>query len=89
MSESLAIYRDTGFGTRLSMAAEAYLESYVFSPDEGSDHELNAWERMLFQDFLAGLFAHEDFADILQEAARGMKAGGMDPEGRDLQPAPC
>lgn len=80
----LAIFRDTGFGTRLSMTAEAYLENYVFSPDEGSDHELNDWERMLFQDFLAGLFADRDFSDLLQEAARGMKAGGMDPEGHDL-----
>ena len=82
--ERLAIFRDTGFGTRLSMAAAKYLESYVFSPDEGSDHDLTEWERMLFEDFLAGLFAAEDFSDLLQEAARGMKVGGMDPEGHDL-----
>lgn len=84
MTDGLAIFRDTGWGTRLSTAAEAYLEDYVFSPDEGSDHELNDWERMLMQDFLAGLFSQDDFSALLQEAARGMKAGGMDPEGRDL-----
>lgn len=84
--DKLAIFRDTGIGTRLSMAAEKYLEDYVFSPDQGGDHDLTEWERMLFQDFLAGLFADEDFSDLLQEAARGMKAGGLDPEGHDLAP---
>ena len=35
-----------------------------------------------------GLFADDEFAALLQEAARGMKAGGMDPEGIDLPRLP-
>ena len=87
MTDRLAIFRDTGWGTRLSTAASAHIEDYVFSPDEGSDHELNEWEKMLVQDFLASLFSQDSFSDLLQEAARGMKAGGMDPEGHDLSRA--
>lgn len=86
MSDGLAIFRDTGFGSCLSRAAAAHIADYVFSPDEGSDHELTEWESMLVEDFLASLFSSEDFSSLLQEAARGMKAGGMDPEGHDLQP---
>lgn len=40
MTEKLAIFRDTGIGSRLLKAAERYVrEDYVFGADEGDDHE--------------------------------------------------
>lgn len=39
---------------------------------------------MMMEDMVNGLFADDEFAALLQEAALGMKAGGMDPEGIDL-----
>lgn len=84
MTDKLAIFRDTGIGTRLSAAADRFAAEYVFSPDEGADHDPTDFERMLLLDMLAGLFADEEFSGILQEAARGMKAAGLDPEGVDL-----
>lgn len=83
MTDKLAIFRDTGIGTRLSRAAQKYADDYVFSPNDGSDHEPTGFEKVLIDDMLAGLFADETFSGILQEAARGMKAGGADPEGQD------
>lgn len=82
----LAIFRDTGFASRLLKAAEDYADQYVFDAEEmSSEHEPTEFERMLLKDMLNGLFADEVFADILQEAARGMKLAGMDPEGIDLK----
>jgi len=86
MSDKLAIFRPDGLGSRLYNALAQYASVYVFSPDEGSDHEPSEFEKMLFSDMLAGAFAEPEVSDILQEAARGMKAGGMDPEGPDTQP---
>ncbi len=83
MSDKLAIFRNTGLGTRLLRALENYAKEYVFSPDAGSDYEPSEYERMLFEDMLNGAFADPSVDSILQEAARGMKAGGMDPEGED------
>lgn len=84
MSEALAIFRDTGLGSRLLRAAERYVrDDYVFGADGGDDHEPTKFERMMMEDMVNGLFADEEFAALLQEAARGMKAGGMDPEGVD------
>lgn len=69
----LPIFADGGLGSRLLHAAETYArDEYVFSPDEGSDHEPTEFERMLFEDMINGLFAHEPFAAILQEAARSI-----------------
>ena len=85
--ETLAIFRDTGFGTKLSHAATKYLADWVYSDDPDgpyADHELTAFERAMIEDFLAGLFADDKFSGLLQEAARGMKAAGLDPEGVDL-----
>jgi hypothetical protein len=89
MTERLAIYRDTGIGSRLLKAAERYVrEDYVFAADEGSDHEPTQFERMMMEDMVNGMFGDPGFDEILQEAARGMKAGGMDPEGIDLPRTP-
>ncbi len=67
----LPIFAEGGIGSRLLRAAESYAkDEYIFSPDEGSDHEPTEFEHMLFEDMLNGLFAHEPFAAILQEAAR-------------------
>lgn len=85
MSDSLlAIFRNKGFGTKLHEAATKYLADYVYSDDpDGScaDHELTEFERAMIDDFLHGLFADDDFSGLLQEAAKGMKAAGIDPEG--------
>lgn len=87
-SEFLAIWRERGFGKRLSDACAAYLADYVYSPDDNyADHEPTEFERMMMEDMLAGMFANKDVDAILQEAARGMKAGGMDPEGPDAATA--
>jgi hypothetical protein len=85
MTEKLAIFRDTGIGSRLLKAAERFVrDDYIFAADEGSDHEPTQFERMMMEDMVNGLFADPEFDDLLQEAARGMKAGGADPEGVDL-----
>ena len=82
----LAIFRDHGLGKRLSDAATAYADEYVYDDGESaSDYVPTERERVLLHDMLAGLFADEKFSSILQEAARGMKAGGMDPEGPEKQ----
>lgn len=86
MADSLAIFRSDGFGSRLFNALDQYASEYVYSPDDGGDHDPTEFERMLLHDMLAGAFAEPTINAILQEAARGMKAGGMDPEGQDIQP---
>lgn len=86
MTERLAIFRPNGLGTKLSEAAEKYLADYVYSDDPDgpyADHDLTPFERAMIEDFIAGLFGDTAFCDILQAAARGMKAGGLDPEGAD------
>jgi hypothetical protein len=84
MSDLLAIWRNQGLGARLSRAADSYLSDYVYSPDDSfADHEPTEFERLMMQDMLAGMFADISVSSILQEAARGMKAGGADPEGPD------
>lgn len=89
MDDRLAIFRDTGIGSKLLKAAERYVrDDYVFGSDEGFDHDPSKFERMMMEDMVNGLFADDEFAALLQEAARGMKAGGMDPEGVDLPPSP-
>lgn len=70
--ELLPIFLDGGVGDRLMKATEAYLSDYVFSPDEGSDHDLTEFEQMLMEDFIGGLFADEAICSILQECARGL-----------------
>jgi hypothetical protein len=65
----LPIYAEGGIGARLLDAMEAYRKEYVFSPDEGSDHEPTEWEQTLLEDFLNGAF-NEEVSAILQEAAR-------------------
>ncbi len=85
----LAIFRPQGFGSRLSDAAHDYLKDYVFSPEEFvSDHKLTAFERVMFEDFLGGLFSDDQFGTLLQAAAAGMKATGLDPEGPDFPVVP-
>ena len=80
----LAIWRPRGIAGRLSDAANAYLDEYVYSNgDNASDHEPTEFERHMMEDMLAGMLSDERVSSILQEAARGMKAGGMDPEGPD------
>jgi hypothetical protein len=80
----LAIWKTHGIGARLSDAANAYLDEYVYSAhDHASDHEPTEFERDMMEDMLAGMFSDDRVHAILQEAARGMKAGGMDPEGPD------
>lgn len=69
----LPIYQDGGLGDRLYKAMHAYLDEYVFSPDEGSDHEPTEFERMLLEDFFNGAISDEAVNAILQEAARAMQ----------------
>ncbi len=89
MTKLLAIYRPQGLGSRLSRAAEEYIDEYVYGgPDGGGDYTPTECEREMLHDVVSGLFSSEKFADILQEAAAGMKAGGMDPEGADDAPVP-
>ena len=60
------IFRDDRFAARLSVAASAYLDDYVYSPEEFvADHEPTEFERQLISDFIAGLFADETFSGIL------------------------
>lgn len=78
----LRIYNDGGLASRLMLAADKYIEEYVYDDGESSaDHVPTDFERTLLHDMLAGLFSDEEFSAILQEAARGMKAAGLDPEG--------
>ena len=60
------VFRDDRFAARLSVAASAYLDDYVYSPEEFvADHEPTEFERQLISDFIAGLFADETFSGIL------------------------
>lgn len=70
----LPIWKDDGLGGRIYKAMHAYLDDYVFSPDEGSDHEPNEFERLLLEDFFNGAISDEAVNAILQEAARAMQA---------------
>jgi len=73
-AELLAIWKDGGLGSRIYKAIHAYLDDYVLSPDEGSDHEPTEFERMLLEDFFNGAISDEAVNAILQEAARAMQA---------------
>lgn len=89
MTKLLAIYRPQGLGSRLSRAAEAYLDEYEYGGPTGeSGYVPNEFEREMMHDMIAGMFSDEAFAAVLQEAAAGMKAGGMDPEGAENPPVP-
>ncbi len=84
----LAIFREHGLGARLHRAASAYADDYVYDDGQSAaDYVPTEKERALLHDMLAGLFSDDGFSSILQEAARGMKAGGMDPEGPDTTPS--
>lgn len=65
----LPIYAEGGIGARLMEAMEAYRKDYVFSPDDGWDHDPTEFEKLMLEDFLNGAF-NEQVTAILQEAAR-------------------
>ena len=71
--ELLPIWKDNGLGDRIYKAMHAYLDDYVFSPDEGWDHEPTEFERVLLEDFFNGAIGDEAVNAILQEAARAMQ----------------
>ncbi len=73
-TELLPIWKDNGLGNRIYKALHAYLDDYVFSPDEGPDHEPTEFERMLLEDFFNGAISDEAVNAILQEAARAIEA---------------
>jgi hypothetical protein len=60
------IFAEDRFGAKLSAAADAYLEDYVYSPEEFvADHEPTEFEYQLLADFVGGLFADKAFSEIL------------------------
>lgn len=65
----LPIYADGGIGARILAAMESYRKEYLYSPEDGPDHEPTEFEQVLLEDFLNGAFTGEVSA-ILQEAAR-------------------
>lgn len=50
-----------GLGYLMLSAADAYAEEYVFSLDDGPDHEPTEFEAAMLADFLAGLVSDEAF----------------------------
>lgn len=73
-------FADGGIGDLMSKRGDAYLQDYVLSTDEGSDYEPNEFERILLEDFMAGLLMDEVmFAPVralldLAESARRYEA---------------
>lgn len=65
----LPIWKEGWIASRLSAAMHAYLKDYVYSPDEGCDHEPTDFERWLMEDMLNGALSSPDVTSILQEAA--------------------
>lgn len=68
----LPIWQKGWIAVRLSAAMHAYLAEYVFSPDEGCDHEPTEFERMILDDMLNGALSSQAVNDILQEAAAAL-----------------
>lgn len=69
-AELLPIWAEGGIGDRIYKAMHAYLDDYVFSPDEGSDHEPTDFERILLEDFFNGAIGAEAVNATLQGAAK-------------------
>lgn len=70
----LPIWKEGWIAERLSAAMHAYLAEYVWSPDEGCDHEPTEFERMIMEDMLNGALSAKPVENLLQDAAFAMVA---------------
>jgi hypothetical protein len=68
----LPIWKEGWIAERLSAAMHAYLAEYVWSPDEGCDHEPTEFERMIMEDMLNGALSAKAVGNLLQDAAFAM-----------------
>ena len=68
----LPIWREGWIAERLSTELHGFLTGYVFSPDEGGDHEPTESERIIMEDMLNGALSSEPVTAILQDAARAL-----------------
>lgn len=75
----LPIWLEGGIASRLSAAMHAYLKDYVYSPDEGADHEPTDFERWIMEDMLNGALSDQAVNAILQDAAFAMLASAPAP----------
>lgn len=48
-------FAETGVGALMFKGGHAYLEEYVFSLEDGPDHEPSDFERAMLEDFMAGI----------------------------------
>ncbi len=79
MRGTLPIWKEGWIAYRLSAAMHAYLKEYVYSPDEGWDHEPTEFERGIMEDMLNGALSDETVTALLQNAAAAMLAASPSP----------
>ncbi|HEY5797684.1 MAG TPA: hypothetical protein VIU82_21990 [Bosea sp. (in: a-proteobacteria)] len=75
----LPIWKEGWIASRLSAAMHASLAEYVFSSEEGCDHEPTEFERMIMEDMLNGALSEQSVTDLLQEAAFAMLSASPAP----------
>lgn len=69
-------FADDGIGGLMCKAAQSYMAEYVFSPDDGADHEPTEFEAVLIEDFWYGLISDERFFGPIRALLNAARAEG-------------